>query len=261
MNKVILKLLTTLLITMATQVTAEEGWDVIRITNGEWPPYFSQQLKHGGATSHLVTEAFALQGVKVEYGWLPWIRSLQYAQSGQWHGSIGWKNTPERAKTLLFSEPIAQVRPVFFHLKSIDFEWRTPEDLIDKTIGGVIGYDYGTGFTRAESSRKLAVKRLTNEVQLFRVLLAGRIDIMISNELVGHSILAKHFSPAQVTKITHHHLPVYEHSLHLALSKKIKNNNQLLKKFNKGLQQLKSSGRYEEIYNNLRTGQYEIKTE
>ncbi len=62
-------------------------------TFGEWPPFFSNDLKHGGVTSHVASEAFALEGIKVEYGWFPWNRALHLAQTGDWDAAIGWIST------------------------------------------------------------------------------------------------------------------------------------------------------------------------
>ena len=46
--------------------------DTIRLTNGEWQPYLSQDVAHHGFASHVVTEAFAQVGVDVEFGFFPW---------------------------------------------------------------------------------------------------------------------------------------------------------------------------------------------
>ncbi len=41
--------------------------ETIRLTNGEWIPFLSEDLKHYGVISRIVKEAFALEGMKVEY--------------------------------------------------------------------------------------------------------------------------------------------------------------------------------------------------
>lgn len=41
--------------------------NTVRLANGEWAPYQSKSLKHGGYISHLVTEAFAAEGYDVEF--------------------------------------------------------------------------------------------------------------------------------------------------------------------------------------------------
>ena len=50
--------------------------DTIRLTNGDWQPFMSKNGPHHGIASHVVTEAFALVGVEVEYGFFPWKRSI-----------------------------------------------------------------------------------------------------------------------------------------------------------------------------------------
>ena len=85
----------------STGILAEE---TIRITIGEWAPYLSKDLKHYGVAARIVTDSFALEGVKVEYGFFPWARSKFLAQEGEWDGSAVWIHNAERAKDFLFSD-------------------------------------------------------------------------------------------------------------------------------------------------------------
>ncbi len=113
----------------------------IRLTNGEWSPYLSKHLPHYGYMSHIVTEAFALEGITVEYGWYPWARAFDYAKDGDWDGSIAWSKSSEREKVVLFSEiAIAATREMFFSRKDDQFDWQTLADLEGLRVGGVIGY-------------------------------------------------------------------------------------------------------------------------
>ena len=102
----------------ATDSSDVSGPDTIRLTNGEWPPYLSEHLEHYGVVSRIVTEAFALEGVKVEYGFFPWKQAYELAESGEWDGSLIWLRTPEREQYFYFSEPILQCNYVFWHLKT-----------------------------------------------------------------------------------------------------------------------------------------------
>ena len=70
----------------------------IRLTTGEWAPYISEKLEHFGLVSRIVTEAFALEGVKVEYIFLPWKRAYQEALIGKYDGSAVWTRNSEREK-------------------------------------------------------------------------------------------------------------------------------------------------------------------
>ena len=68
-----------------SHIHAEEK---LRLASGEWSPYQSEMLKYYGVASRIVTEAFALHGIKLEYGYFPWDRSLEYAETGEWDGTL-----------------------------------------------------------------------------------------------------------------------------------------------------------------------------
>ena len=53
----------------------------VRLANGEWPPYTSLNLPNLGCDSQVVTEAFALEGIGVEYDFFPWARGTCLLQS------------------------------------------------------------------------------------------------------------------------------------------------------------------------------------
>ena len=102
---------------------AASAGETIRITNGEWTPYLSEHLPHYGVSSHIVTEAFALVDVEVEYGFFPWQRSFKLAKSGEkWDGSAVWYYSEERARHFHYSDAVNQVEMAFFHLKDASFD-------------------------------------------------------------------------------------------------------------------------------------------
>ncbi|MBF9018017.1 MULTISPECIES: ABC transporter substrate-binding protein [unclassified Oceanispirochaeta] len=232
--------------------------ETVRITNGEWPPFLFEELKHGGVTSHIVKEAFALEGINVRYGWFPWARALANAKTGDWDASIGWQKTPEREKDFIFSEPILEGRIVFFHLKDYSFEWETLDDLKGIKIGAVIGYNYSVEFIEAERAGEITVKRIGSEEQNFKKLLSGRIDVFISNVDVGYAVLNKYFPDEEYDRITYHTTPFYINELRLAFSRKNQKSDRLLLLFNRGLQELKNQGLYDQYYESSRKGEYEL---
>lgn len=230
----------------------------VRLTNGEWPPYMSRELKHGGLATRIVTQAFALGGIQVEYGWLPWKRAFVYAQKGAWDGSLGWAKLPERLNDFYFSEPVFSGDMVFFHLKSHDFDWETIEDLQGIRIGATIGYSgYGQAFLRAEEEGHINVTRVASDIQNFKKLLLGRIQIFPSNKIVGYHILRKHFPHKKITLFTNHPAPILTRDYYLILSKKDPKNKELINRFNQGLKRLKVSGRYHQYLLDAMTETYD----
>jgi polar amino acid transport system substrate-binding protein len=82
-------------------VTTSFAAETLLLTNGEWPPYLSKNLKYYGSASRIVTEAFALEGINVEYKFFPWKRAYKNAELGIWDGSVVWFDTPELRKFFL----------------------------------------------------------------------------------------------------------------------------------------------------------------
>lgn len=239
--------------TSAPQATATPA-NSIRLSSGEWPPYTSENLPHSGLASRIVTEAFALKGITVEYGYFPWARSLKLAQDGEWDGSLIWHKSPDREQDFYFSEPVVTGQNVFFHLKSHNFDWKEMKDLAGQHIGATIDYDYGEAFAQAEKAGQITVERVSSDEQNFRKLLAGRIDIFPLDLDVGLAMLRQNFTPEEVAQITYHPLPIESYPYSLILSKKVPRNAELIVLFNAGLKELIDSGKMQQFIDESRQG-------
>jgi polar amino acid transport system substrate-binding protein len=239
--------------TLAPQATAT-ALNTVRLTSGEWPPYLSENLPHFGLAARIVTEAFALKGIHVEYGYFPWARSLKLAQDGAWDGSLVWHRSPEREPDFYFSDPVVTGQNVFFHLKSKSFDWQEMKDLTGLYIGATIDYDYGEAFTQAEKAGVISVERVSSDEQNFKKLLAGRIDIFPLDLDVGLAMLRQNFTAEEIAQITYHPRPIESYPYSLILSKKVPRNQELIVLFNAGLQELIDSGKMQQFVEESRQG-------
>lgn len=238
---------------MSTQTFAG---DKVRITNGEWPPYMSENLKHYGLASHIVTQAFAAEGVTVEYGFFPWKRSFVLAKDGKWDGSAVWSKTADREPHFVFSEPVIQDMTVFFHRKDVSFDWKSWDDLKGLKIGGTMEYNYGPEFKAAEKAGTFKVEYVANDETNFKKLLGGRIQIFVCNIEVGYSILNKMYDKATVNLVTNHPKAVKKDTLGLILSKKYPKHAEMMAKFNSGLAKLRAEGNLDQWLEESRRGDY-----
>ncbi len=213
--------------------------NVIRITNGEWLPYHSEFLPYYGAGSRIVSEAFAMEGITVQWGFFPWARSYNLAVSGEWDASIGWIKTEEREKEVLFSDPVYGSIWVFYHLKEKPFSWESIEDLKGKKIGAIIGYNYGSLFEEAEKQDLITIEWVTKEEQNLMKLLNGRIDLFASAIDVAEATLNDAFSINEIEQITYHPKPFNTVNFHLVFT--INNQNiEFVNLFNSGLARLRA---------------------
>jgi polar amino acid transport system substrate-binding protein len=230
--------------------------ETIRLTTGKWQPYTSRSAPHYGFASHIVTEAFALVGVEVEYGFFPWKRAMKLAREGKWDGSAIWYDTEERRENFFYSDPIVPSTQSFFHLKSYQFDWDQFEDLADLRVGGTSEYSYGAEFDASEEAGVFKTHRaISDEVGLTN-LLKGRIDVFPGELLVTYEQIRDTFSEEEAALFAHHPKHISQAPLHLILSKKVPESEQMRDLFNEGLRQLKKSGKYDQIIADGLGGKY-----
>lgn len=85
--------------------------------------------------------------------------------------------------------------------------------------------------------------RLTSDDQGLRQLLAGRIDLFPVDKVVGFDLLHQHFTAAERARLSFHSKPLRRDSLHLLLSREVPGNAERIERFNRGLAQLRNSGK------------------
>ena len=110
--------LTVLFISLSGSSYAQQ---TVRLAVGEWEPYVSQNLPQKGLIARIITEAFALEGVKVELGFFPWARAKALAK--QYFAWIPRYDDPPRV-TVRDALP-TQARPVTLKEKNGHLEKNT----------------------------------------------------------------------------------------------------------------------------------------
>ena len=228
----------------------------IRLTNGEWPPFTSKEFQHGGVMSRIVTEAFAAEGVTVQYEYVPWKRAYAAAKDGEADGSVGWAPTPDHVKDLHMSDPVISVDKGLFHLKSTPFTWPTIEDLGKWKVGATAGYAYGDEWDKGLREGKFKVEEVGADEQNLKKLLSGRIDVFAMEVDVASHLMQTRLSPAQAATVVCSPKLLMQTPICLALTRRSDKSAALIERFNSGLKKLKADGRYEKYMKESRNGDY-----
>jgi polar amino acid transport system substrate-binding protein len=232
----------------SASAAADAPAEVLRLANGEWPPYTGQDLPAHGCDSQVVVEAFALEGIQVHFDFLPWARGLLLSQNGMVDGAVEWAGTPEQRQThFVSSDFLSQQQWVFFHRKNDDVTWERLDDLTQKNIGLTIGYAYSDVFADLKRQHPAMFHEAANDVLNFRKLVGGRIDLFPLERSVGYFLLKRELSEEDRARLTANLKPLAEFTPYLLLSRAIPENEWRMQLFDRGLQQLKASKRYEEI--------------
>ena len=225
------------------------GNEVVTFAIGEYPPYTSARNPEAKVLEILVTAAFKLQSINVEYKHYPWRRSIALARNGDVDGTFPWLKTSDRQRDFYFSnQEIYRDQGVYWHLRSTPFDWSTPEDLRNYTFGVTVGY------TRSrEFYKKLGIKAYTevSEELNFKKLLAGRIDVYRTSRLVGTYLVDSLFDAESRSRFVFHPKFADDAYFFILFSKKTDRGKRLEREFSIGLEKLKASGKYREIIHNL----------
>jgi polar amino acid transport system substrate-binding protein len=222
--------------------------DVVRLASGDWQPYTGQDLPKQGCDSWTIAEAFALEGIRVEYSFMPWARSLRLAEDGALDGTLEWGDTPEfREKFYVSADYLSSQEWVFFYPVNRSFEWHSLDDLAGKRVGVTSGYTYSGAFREIRGRGTVLFEEASSDEANFRKLLAGRIDVFPMERRVGYGMLLRLLPGEERAQITDHSRPITEFRPYLFLSRARPENRERMELFDRGWRQLKESGRYAEI--------------
>jgi len=223
----------------------------IVLGSDEWPPYLGSSLPYNGILSRVVSAAFARSNVAVSYRFLPNNRSLQSARNGTVDGSLGWAFSTERQLDLLYSQPILTARMVFFQRKGAERHWSQLTELAGLRIGITIGNYYSDEFERLMQQGVLHTDAAADDLSNLRKLLARRIDLFPADEEVGRYLLSHNFSPVHASQLSSSQ-PFWLAPLHVVIWRRHIHGEELITRFNQGLQALHESGEFERMVRETR---------
>jgi polar amino acid transport system substrate-binding protein len=226
----------------------------ILVATGEYPPYTEEAARGGGVVNTIVTEAFRRKGVTVKYSFMPWKRSMEETRRGAFAASSFWFKNAEREKEFVFSNSFISAREVFFYRKAAPINgWNKLSDLSEKRIGLTRGYTYTTELWDLVNSQKLQGDEATTDEQGLHKLLAGRVDLMVVDELVGWRLLADPNLFARGASSLVAVLPkaFSEAKGYLLFPKNGNDTAALLQKFNAGLGEMQKDGSLSRLQESL----------
>jgi len=228
----------------------------------EYPPYISQHNYMQGIDAHIVSEAFRQEGLDVQFEFYPGARAYAFAIQGAVGGSFPWAKRESRLADFYFSDPLIEAdQEHLYYLKDSNFKWDYKKqnylELKGLRIGAVYAYHYGEKFEQAETDGVLTVDRTSELEHSFRKLLAGRVDLVISQKRTGDHTLRTLFSESDqglISRQLENDDPTeYDYAL---FSKKNENSVELINTLNRGLQKIKDNGQYQKMLEDLENGRY-----
>ncbi len=224
--------------------------DKITLATGEYQPYSSESMDGYGFVSEVLTAAFGEVGIEPEFVFYPWNRCEKVITDGKIYATFPYVQNEPRKKKYNFSDySVSSTRFLFFYHKSNDkiksgFSYDELTDLLPYKIALLEGY-FTTEILK-NAGLESTFDKTVDEVSALRKLIAGRVDFVPLNELVGRQLIKKHF-PEEADNFLTLDKALVEDKHYLMISQTYPNAEKITEVFNKGLKTIKENGVYDEI--------------
>lgn len=213
---------------------------LIAMDSNSYPIMYENNGEPQGLYAKIIVKAFEKMGVEVSLRPYTWKDALVISSSGEM-GIVGIEKIGEPVYD--FSEPIFSEKYMLYVRKGESFAFTDMQDLKGKKIGILNGTEYGFDFETAKSDGLFTTEVSNSDSENFSKLESGKIDCVVANEYVARPLLVDgQFAGKMEVIIT----PLTVSNAYLAFSKSA-NQNDLLKKFNEILIEMKSDGSYNAI--------------
>jgi polar amino acid transport system substrate-binding protein len=222
--------------------------EVITLASSQYYPHYAADLPQQGAVSELIRQAFLLQGVQIHIEFMPFARALRDSQQANYVGLIAAWYSDERAEHFYYSQPLYANYMVFFKRRAQPIHFTDYKDLVRQRLrlGLVQGYLPPQGLMQHQPAH---INVATDE-QAFRMLALGRVDLVPADKLNGQYLIAEKL-PEYLGQLEALSPALELRPLYLLLSKQDPRAESLMQRFNSGLEELRRSGQYQQILQQL----------
>ena len=210
-----------------------------------WPPY--AKANGEGISVELVKAALESVDQPVEFHIKPYARVLREIESGQLDGGFNVTRQASTEKRFVFGDaPLLVAHGSFFFSPDRVWNFETQDQIPDGArVGVIIDYEYGNQYEFHRTRFKET--RVSSQRQLVRMLLAGRLDMVIMFDRVARYTLVEMDLPedALVKGVRSHSSDIY-----VVFSRRNTFARDYARLLEFGLQRIRDSGKYADILTN-----------
>lgn len=226
--------------------TVQANEPTLTFATNYWAPYAAEELPGYGLSSAIISEACKRTGLKIEFEFVPWVRAMEMTKSGKYDAFFNAYHSEYRARTYAASEPYFQTQLVLCTLKESDIQYDgSTKSLYPYKLGVVRGYVNTAAIDNDESIKKDAAD---NDVLNLKKLLRGRVDLIAIDKYQAlHLIKNNPTIEADMHDIKFLSPDLGKKSLYVMFSKNKPDWEIHLKRFNRGLREIKHDGTLNEL--------------
>lgn len=216
----------------------------VKLATTEFHPFSSQGLQQGGFETALIRAAFEASGYDVQVDFLSWKRALKNVEKGEYDVIAGIYFSEERNQRFEFSKPVYYLELGLVALGALGVErFDSLSDLTQYRIGVVDGSIISNDFDHANYLNKVKVHSDSLNIAM---LYKQRIDLVATSFFhFRHEVMASEEFDADALVYLQPSLAI--RPVHIAVSRATPEHAQLRIDFDRGLEMIRRSGRYEAV--------------
>ncbi len=239
---------------LALQMITHQAWaapkKILFCTHLGFEPYvIKDQKKLSGIDIDIVHELIERAHLDAEIRLLPWARLLHSLQNGSCDAGFSLFDSDPRRHYVdyIFSAPIHVSNIVLFTRKGKEFRFEKIADIYDHTIAYNRGFRFSHELNMSIENRFIPHDEYDNLKSAINMLLAGRIDAILDNEVRVNYFLNSHGVEERLSQLDIPFMPLEPAFLVLSKKTQISDPTTLKRKLEKILSEMTKSGRLKEI--------------
>ena len=210
------------------------------------PDYLPYADGEHGLASSIVRSVFQRLNQPITIESMPWARGFATVAAGRADATYPYLFTEERARSVLYSRPLAAIQQLVFHARDRAFPFATARDLVGRVICAPIGYALPPSLqalVAAGESRREMPQRLDECATL---VLAGRADVFVESDVIGAVAIRRAEATGAIIPAPQ---PLATATLHLIVGKTRPGAAELIARVNAAIAELEHEGVIEDLRN------------
>ena len=218
--------------------------DTVRLVTGNnFAPYSDENLPSGGLATDIIRQIFHAAGYKFDIEFMPWKRGYQEVLKHTRDGTFPYSSTQKRRQKFHYSAAIIVVPAYIFAAPSSDFDPTSTEGLNGQTFCRSLGYSIPEPLKLFIDNGSITVVRTPKIENSYRMLIAGRCDIVFWNRDIAAKITKK-MTESGLPKLRRLKIGANASKLYFIAAQDHPLGQKLINAVNAGLKLLKTNGRY-----------------
>lgn len=214
------------------------------VTGNDYAPYADEKLLNGGFATDLVTNVLKAMKDDSKIRFLPWKRGFDQTIDNTYLGTFPYVKLAERELIAKYSDPLYYSASKVWYTKENPINYSNHDSLIGKTFCNPPGYFFSAEMRTLIDNKKIKLQDPTTMEACLRFLTLGRADFVIGPK----PLIQEEGQKAGIwDKLSGSEKNYQEDAYYLISGKTNPLADEFLKKFNKALNEFRSSTKFAEL--------------